>query len=785
MSLAISPVAFERIRAAGKIEPTQDTVDLVFASDERYIKFTSVTLASILQNYKGKAPIRVFLLMDHVLPTVLEEYVESLKKIHPFTLHQIPVDAELFRNIKTSDGISIATYYRLLMHKLLPADARKVLYLDSDLIIRASIDELFATRFDGNLFAGVEDTISRTYNAKFGLPESAKHPNAGVLLVNVDLMRAIGFSDLIERYLESNRYRLTLGDQQILAELFFNSIKYVSPKWNVHGSMFVDGWPDQVAGVENFMCKDQARDAIRDPAIIHYTLKRKPWISLEHPKSEEWFDYLPLTPFAAEIEKPDLADATTPEAANKDKAAGTKRPAKSRHAKVPKKVSFGQYIKVILPATIVSLSRVRKTRLAVEKLKKRVEAGEEKHGAAAKKLNTLARQIDRVAKKNAPSLPKAPPMANSDVTLKSILVARAAAAAPTFNAHAAIENLSPNSMIMSNVSRKDMEGGYAENIKTVTRTSNFAFRTDRLPEAVFLLSQRIKQEMFWECVKTAYLYDLPLYFTEVALFGGFASYFDPDASLNERRALGFMIDDLGYYFDARQPSRVERTLNDPSFAQSDEERRRARAVIDRICAEKITKYNKYVEGPVFPMKPGAVLVIDQKKGDASIEFAGANDESFQQMLEAAVRENPGKPIYFKRHPDSIQRKMNSYRDRTIEAIQVLPDNVTIGSIIDRCETIYTVSSQVGFEGLMRGKKVITFGAPFYSGWGLTDDRSPIQRRRQTRTVEELFQVACIDQSVYLNPETGKLIEIEAAIDYILQMRSDNAARQAAKNALSS
>jgi capsule polysaccharide export protein KpsC/LpsZ len=107
---------------------------------------------------------------------------------------------------------------------------------------------------------------------------------------------------------------------------------------------------------------------------------------------------------------------------------------------------------------------------------------------------------------------------------------------------------------------------------------------------------------------------------------------------------------------------------------------------------------------------------------------------------------------------------------------VLPDDVNIDSIIDKCGTIYTVSSQVGFEGLLRGKKVITFGMPFYSGWGLTEDRFPPPRRSVTRSVEDLFHVACIQLSLYVDGRTGKHIELENAIDMVLEMRAECAAR---------
>src|SRR3546814_1588400 len=78
---------------------------------------------------------------------------------------------------------------------------------------------------------------------------------------------------------------------------------------------------------------------------------------------------------------------------------------------------------------------------------------------------------------------------------------------------------------------------------------------------------------------------------------------------------------------------------------------RAKALIEKIITHAITKYNfssvGYYEHPDLP--PESVLVIDQKGGDASIEFAGATNRTFELMLDAAIRENPGKSIFFKQH----------------------------------------------------------------------------------------------------------------------------------------
>lgn len=732
-----SRVAMERIRHAARREYDEGDVNIVFASDANYIKYTAVTLASLLSSYESDRKIRVFILVDGDIPEKDKGIIDNLKQIHEFDVSYIVVNASIFENIRTSAGISIATYYRLMMHNILPADIMRAIYLDSDLIIRASIDKLYDIDMEGCVFAGVEDSISKEYNKKFGIPRDGKHINAGVMLIDLGLVRSIGFDELVESYLSANRYRLVLGDQQLVAELFYHSIKYVPVQWNVHGSMFNVEWRNKSIGRDNCMSTDEVEQAVDDPFIIHYTLKRKPWISPEHPKSSEWYKYLSLTGYINQIDVPKTVK-------------GNRDGDPSQSYSNPNPESISKRIK----GYIRSLHKLRSTRLSVNKLERRFSAFVED----SKSSMTSVR-------------PSGASLGTSE-ELKCLLLARRRGLSPEFNARVAFERLPEFSSIMSNVNQKDIDGGYAENIKTLCRTSNISFFKDRIPEAIILLSQRKNQQMFWDCLRQGFLYDRPIFFCEVALFGAFASYFDESATLNERRAFGFLVDDMGYYFDSRQPSRLEEKLNSSNWQLDEEQLKRSRRLIERVCGERITKYNKYTmfNDHHFDMGDNSVVVLDQKRGDASIEFAGANDITFERMLEAAVKENPGRTVYFKRHPDSIKQKMNSYRNRNIKEIQVLPDWVSIDTIWDKCEAIYTVSSQVGFEALLRGKKVVTFGVPFYAGWGLSDDRVPISRREKNRSIEELFYITCIEHSVYIDPVSGSYIDLEDAIDLILQMR---------------
>jgi hypothetical protein len=78
--------------------------------------------------------------------------------------------------------------------------------------------------------------------------------------------------------------------------------------------------------------------------------------------------------------------------------------------------------------------------------------------------------------------------------------------------------------------------------------------------------------------------------------------------------------------------------------------------------------------------------------------------------------------------------------------------------------VYTISSLGGFEALLYEKKVTLLGCPFYSGWGLTDDRYSLERRNVGVSIQVLFAAAYMIYPKYLNPNTGKTMQLEDVIN---------------------
>ena len=241
-------------------------------------------------------------------------------------------------------------------------------------------------------------------------------------------------------------------------------------------------------------------------------------------------------------------------------------------------------------------------------------------------------------------------------------------------------------------------------------------------------------------------------------------------------AASYIIDDLTFYFDATRQSRMEIILNS-DYEISKEEIIRVKSLINKILKLKISKYNSQ---PIYTPKVGAdgrkkILVVDQSYNDYSILKGMADKSTFENMLKTAIDENPGSDIIIKTHPDSIGvnslKPLNYYKNINEEKnIYKITEEINPICLMESVDKVYAVTSQLGFEALMAKKEVHTFGMPFYAGWGLTIDRLNCSRRKRKRTLEEIFYIAYILMSIYINPKTNKPCEIEDAIDYLAEYR---------------
>lgn len=232
-------------------------------------------------------------------------------------------------------------------------------------------------------------------------------------------------------------------------------------------------------------------------------------------------------------------------------------------------------------------------------------------------------------------------------------------------------------------------------------------------------------------------------------------------------SMGVVLDRTGLHYDSCQESDLENIILNTEL-QGDSLLRTKR-LIHEIVSSKLSKYNDNV--PLSTELPERyILVFEQVYEDASVAGGQADKATFKAMLDAALSHPSGLPVVVKTHPV----KKGYFNSADLADCLVLNEKVSPYDLFPGAEEVYVVSSQVGFEALMAGKSVTCFGAPFYSGWGVTEDKVKISRRDKCKSVEEIFHSAYLEYSHYFNPYTGDLMELEDVLTLIKLQRKKNA-----------
>ncbi len=226
------------------------------------------------------------------------------------------------------------------------------------------------------------------------------------------------------------------------------------------------------------------------------------------------------------------------------------------------------------------------------------------------------------------------------------------------------------------------------------------------------------------------------------------------------------IDSRGIYFDPRKPSDLEYLLENYEF--SDELRERAKKVREAVVASKFSKYNHLAHQEIKIDRDKydkVILVTGQVEDDMSIKF-GAFGLNNSDLLEMVKERNPDAYIIYKPHPDVLSGNRLGHISKEITDVcaNEIQTDISIDSCIAVSDEIHTLTSGAGFDALLRGKAVFTYGMPFYAGWGLTTDYRKCERRTRRLSLDELVASTLILFPRYISPKTEKFCEVEQTLE---------------------
>ncbi len=272
-----------------------ETIHIVFAIDERYVQHCAVTITSIFEN-SAADKISISILYNDIN----NELKEKLEKyIHTFTsnVQFILTRNECLKNFPVSKHITLATYYRILLPKLLDKEIKKVLFLDCDLIIKKDIRLLWNIDISKYSHAAVlESGMDSNHKKLIGIAENAPYFNAGVMLINLEYWRNYNLLERAKQYTKNNLRYIKYWDQDILNFIFQSQWLEIHPIWNSTEIVFMSyEWKIRKFG--DLKCIELA-NAKEEPGIIHFTGSDKPWHYYNnHPCKQEYYKYLDKTPW--------------------------------------------------------------------------------------------------------------------------------------------------------------------------------------------------------------------------------------------------------------------------------------------------------------------------------------------------------------------------------------------------------------------------------------------------------------------------------------------------------
>ena len=243
--------------------------------------------------------------------------------------------------------------------------------------------------------------------------------------------------------------------------------------------------------------------------------------------------------------------------------------------------------------------------------------------------------------------------------------------------------------------------------------------------------------------------------------------------------LSLLFDKQGIHYDGSRPSDLECLLQNFNVKQN--ELIRARRIIDSIIKLKISKYNlrlnKEINLPNNSLNKKIIGVLGQVETDNSIIY-GVPEKTILKtnyaLVEQVRKDYPDSYIIYKPHPDTeAGLRANGKEDKSIKLhADLVAYKTSLDDLFKKVDKIAVFTSLGGFEGLIRGISVITYGFPFYAGWGLTEDYlcKHIWARRRTRklTIEELTFISLIKYPFYSSIKFNCPTEIENIIDEILE-----------------
>ncbi len=270
-------------------------IPVFLASDEKFAKYMAVTIESIVSG--TEEAIEFYVLDGGITKSSKKRITQMLEN----SLHKIEflnIDMKYFKNFPVKRHFSINAYFRYLIPVLKP-EFKKVLYVDTDMIVNGNIKEIYDIEMQNYGISAVpyldefyNKGMYLDYKKDFDIPQEHLYFNSGLLLINCDYWRKNKIVDLLFKKTDELKEKLQAPDQDILNILFINNYKKLDDKYNIVVDLTCDY-------IDIFQYISQIKGCF----VLHYTGGRKmrPWMNKNVPFDHLFWSYAINTPFYSDL----------------------------------------------------------------------------------------------------------------------------------------------------------------------------------------------------------------------------------------------------------------------------------------------------------------------------------------------------------------------------------------------------------------------------------------------------------------------------------------------------
>ncbi len=242
-------------------------IPIFFTIDDNYAPFLAVALHSAIVNSDPTRTYRA-LVLHQGLSEKNTARLQALAKPH-FAVELVPMRANFdalddrMSNRLRCDYFTLTIYFRLFIPTMFPS-YDKAIYIDSDVVLKTDIAKLYDIPLGENELVGACRDLSIAdipplvaYTERAVGVGRDEYVNSGVLLMNLDAMRACDLEGHFLRLLNTYHFDSIAPDQDYLNAMCNGKIHYLDERW--------DTMPNE------------SRPQLDDPYLIHYNLFSKPW----------------------------------------------------------------------------------------------------------------------------------------------------------------------------------------------------------------------------------------------------------------------------------------------------------------------------------------------------------------------------------------------------------------------------------------------------------------------------------------------------------------------------